>query len=80
MRGKIVTLEEWESIHAAIMQGENIPRIESNGYEVKTYLGSAIDCKHLNENKYYILQDETTEKYCSGFVELTSDWFPIEEI
>lgn len=80
MVGKIVTLEEFNTIHAHIMVGENIPRIEDNGYKVQTYLGNAVDYKHPTLDLYKIPQDAITQKYCTNFVELTPDWYEEETI
>ena len=65
---KLVTEQEWDLIHSAICTGENIPRVEANGYEVLRYLdkSSCFDSVH----GYYIPKDEITEKYTSGFIEI----------
>lgn len=65
---KLVTEQEWDSIHAVICEGENIPRIEANDYEITTWLdkSSCFDSVH----GYYIPKDHVTEKYTSGFEEV----------
>jgi|TARA_B100000900_G_scaffold205609_1_gene174260 hypothetical protein len=79
MNGKIVSLQEFDSIHDEIMEGEGIPKSSDNGYICTRYLGDYYLYKHPTQDKYYIPQDSVTSKYCSGFVELTSDWFIEEE-
>lgn len=79
MKAKIVTLTEFEVIEQAICVGENIPRVEVNGYKVESYLGEAVNYKHTTLDQYQIPKDVITEKYCGGFVELTDDWFPEDE-
>ena len=70
---KLVTEQEWDLIHSAICTGENIPRVDPNGYRVDRYLDkyTCFDSVH----GYYIPQDHITEKYTSGFIgiELTHD-------
>lgn len=80
MKSKIVLLTEFNEIEQSICQGENIPRIESNGYKVESYLGDPINYKHPIINQYQIPQNIITEKYCSGFETLSNDWFTPEEI
>lgn len=77
---KVVTLEEFEQIERSICLGENIPRVEPNGYKVESYLGSSSDYKHPTLDLYRIPQDAITQKYCTGFQTLSNDWFTTEEI
>ena len=74
MEAQIVTLEEFNSIHADIMAGEKLPKEEANGYVMQQYLPKASVCKHPTKDLYYILKDSVTNKYCLEFEELTSDW------
>lgn len=80
MIAKIVNSEEYDIIHAQIMSGENIPRTEKNGYKVENYLPDKYLCQHPNEDLYYILKDDITQQYCTGFQTLSNDWFTTEEI
>lgn len=77
---KIVSIEEFQQIEGSICLGENIPRIDINGYKVESYLGSSSDYKHPTLDLYKIPQDAITQKYCSGFETLSNDWFTSEEI
>jgi len=77
---KIVTLTEFNLIEQAICAGENIPRIDANGYKIESYLGEPVNHKHPTLDQYRIMQDEVTEKYCSGFITLDETWFTPEEI
>lgn len=65
---KKVTEQEWDSIHDAICQGENIPRVEANGYKVDKWLTK--DACFDSVHGHYIPKDKVTEKYTTGFEEI----------
>lgn len=78
MEGKIVTAKEWDSIHADIMEGQNIPRTEKNGYVITSYLPDKSEYKHPKKELFFIPKDSITVKYCEGFEVLSSDWIDSE--
>ena len=54
MDGKIVSLEEFDSIHDDIMEGEGIPKSSNNGYVCTKYLGdySLYNIPHKTNTTY----------------------------